>query len=107
MRPRTRLADDAAVSRVASLLLSVTRMRNLSFVIFTSGHLPERYFLAFHLASRPQRFAIVNVARPASSYLSVLRRLRRTRGTPYVVDMLLARLADAITLPIVRRMLPP
>src|SRR5262249_3742316 len=82
-------------------------MRNLGFVIVTSGHLPEAYFLAFHLASRAQRFAIVNVARPASSYLSVLRRLRRTRGTPYVVDMLLARLADAITLPIVRRMLPP
>ena len=92
---------------MASLLLSLTRMLNLSFLIVTSGHLPEAYFLAFHLASRAQRFAIVNVARPTGSYLRALRRLRRTRGALYVADLLLARLADAAVMPIVQRMLPP
>ena len=82
-------------------------MLNLKFVIVTSGHLPEAYFLALHLASRAQRFAIVNVVRPTGSYLRVLRRLRRTRGTLYVVDLLLVRLIDSVMVPIVRRQLPP
>ena len=91
---------------MASLLLSLTPMQNLSFVIVTSGHLPEAYFLALCLASRFQRFAIVDVARPAGSYVRVLRRLRRTRGTLYVGDLLLARLADALLTPVVRRVIP-
>src|SRR5262245_25755122 len=94
-------------SRVASLLLSLTHMLNLKFVIVTSGNLPEAYFLASHLASRAQRFAIVNVARPTGSYLRILRRLRRTRGALYVVDLLLARLIDGVMAPLVRRQLPP
>jgi len=65
------------------------------------------YFLALHLASRAQRFAIVNVVRPTGSYLRVLRRLRRARGTLYVVDRLLVRLIDLVMVPIVRRQLPP
>jgi methionyl-tRNA formyltransferase len=82
-------------------------MLNLKFVIVTSGRLPEAYFLAFHLDSRRQRLAIVDVARPAGSYLQVLRRLRRTRGALYVADLLLARLTDRLLAPIVRPTLPP
>jgi methionyl-tRNA formyltransferase len=82
-------------------------MLNLKFVIVTSGHLPEAYFLALHLASRAQRFAIVNIARPTGSYLRVLRRLRRTRGALYVVDLLLVRLIDLVMARLVRRKLPP
>ena len=82
-------------------------MLNLKFVIVTSGRLPEAYFLAFHLDSRRQQFAIVDVARPAGSYLNVLRRLRRSRGALYVADLLLARLTDRLLTPIVRPTLPP
>lgn len=36
-----------------------------SFVIVTTGDLPEAYFLARFLESRAQRLAMVNVGRPA------------------------------------------
>lgn len=74
------------------------------FVIVTSGDLPEAYFLAGFLASRAQRFAIVNiVARPLAHQLRVLARLRRNRGTWYLADLLLARLVDLIRAPVDRR----
>jgi len=62
------------------------------FVIVTTANLPEAYFLAAFLESRAQRLAMVNiVARPVSSRLGVLARLRRNRGTLYLADLLLAR----------------
>lgn len=65
-----------------------------SFVIVTTGDLPEAYFLAMFLESRAQRLAMVNVvARPVADQLRVLRRLRRNRGSAYVADLLLARAA--------------
>ena len=93
-------------TRVASLLLSLTRMLSLNFMIVTSGNLPEAYFLARALAVRRQRFAIVNVTRSAVRHVRVLRRLHRTRGALYLVDLLLARLTDLLLLPIVRTMTP-
>ena len=63
-----------------------------SFVIVTTGDLPEAYFLARFLESRAQRLAMVNVvARPVADQLRVLARLRRNRGNAYVADLLLAR----------------
>jgi folate-dependent phosphoribosylglycinamide formyltransferase PurN len=65
-----------------------------SFVIVTTGDLPEAYFLAMFLESRAQRLAMVNiVARPVADQLRVLRRLRRNRGSAYIADLLLARAA--------------
>jgi folate-dependent phosphoribosylglycinamide formyltransferase PurN len=74
------------------------------FVIVTSADLPEAYFLADFLASRGQRFAIVNiVGRPLSSQLRVLARLQRNRGAWYLADLLLARLMDLLRAPVDRR----
>jgi folate-dependent phosphoribosylglycinamide formyltransferase PurN len=71
-----------------------------AFVILTTADLPEAYFLAAFLESRGQRFAMVNiVARPISSQLGVLARLRRNRGTVYLADLLLARAADLALAP--------
>lgn len=65
-----------------------------SFVIVTTGDLPEAYFLARFLESRGQRLAMLNiVARPIAQQLQVLKRLRRNRGNAYVADLLLARVA--------------
>jgi folate-dependent phosphoribosylglycinamide formyltransferase PurN len=73
-------------------------------MIVTSADLPEAYFLADFLASRAQRFAIVNiVSRPLSSQIRVLARLRRNRGSVYVADLLLARLVDLTRTPVDRR----
>jgi folate-dependent phosphoribosylglycinamide formyltransferase PurN len=64
-----------------------------SFVIVTTGDLPEAYFLAMFLLARSQRVAMVNVvARPLVEQLKVLARLRRNRGNAYLADLLLARL---------------
>lgn len=82
-------------------------MLSLNFVIVTSGNLPEAYFLARSLAVRRQCFAIVNVTPSAVRHVRVLRRLSRTRGALYVVDLLLARLTDLLLLPIVQRVTPP
>jgi methionyl-tRNA formyltransferase len=63
-----------------------------SFVIVTTGDLPEAYFLAMFLLARSQRVAMVNVvARPLAEQLKVLARLRRNRGNAYLADLLLAR----------------
>jgi methionyl-tRNA formyltransferase len=63
-----------------------------SFVIVTTGDLPEAYFLAMFLLARSQRVAMVNViARPLTDQLKVLARLRRNRGNAYLADLLLAR----------------
>ena len=65
-----------------------------SFVIVTTGDLPEAYFLARFLESRAQRLAMLNVVgRPIADQLKVLRRLRRNRGNIYLADLLLARVA--------------
>ena len=81
-------------------------MLDLDFLIVTAGDLPEAYFLAACLALRTQRFAIVNVLRPAASHLRALARLRRTRGVFYVTDLLLARLVDAPLVALYRRFAP-
>jgi len=81
-------------------------MLNLNFVIVTSGNLPEAYFLARSLAVRRQRFAIVNVTQSAVRHVRVLRRLHRTRGSLYLIDLLLGRLTDLLLVPIVRSMTP-
>jgi folate-dependent phosphoribosylglycinamide formyltransferase PurN len=74
------------------------------FVIVTTGDLPEAYFLAAALESRDQRLAIVNITgRPAVGRARILARLRRTRGTRYVVDLLLARVLNLL----VHRLGPP
>jgi folate-dependent phosphoribosylglycinamide formyltransferase PurN len=66
-----------------------------SFVIVTTGDLPEAYFLARFLESRAQRLAMLNVvARPVADQLRVLKRLRRNRGNVYVADLLLAKAAS-------------
>jgi folate-dependent phosphoribosylglycinamide formyltransferase PurN len=89
-------------------LVAVThRMQKFKFLIVTSADLPEAYFLTSCLATRAQRIALVNVARPARSYLRALARLRRTRGVLYLADLLLARLSDVLMGPIVRRTMPP
>ena len=63
-----------------------------SFVIVTTGDLPEAYFLALFLLTHSQRVAMVNVvARPLAEQLKVLARLRRNRGNAYLADLLLAR----------------
>ena len=63
-----------------------------SFVIVTTGDLPEAYFLAMFLLERSQRVAMVNIiARPMADQLRVLARLRRNRGNRYLADLLLAR----------------
>jgi folate-dependent phosphoribosylglycinamide formyltransferase PurN len=63
-----------------------------SFLILTTWDLPEAYFLATSLEARKQRVGVVNITgRPFTATLRVLRRLRRNRGTLYVVDLLLAR----------------
>jgi hypothetical protein len=77
------------------------------FLIVTSSDLPEAYFLAAFLLTQAQRCAIVNVSRPAGSRLRVLARQRRTRGLRYALDLMLARLMDAILAPIYRRVAPP
>ncbi len=82
-------------------------MQDLGFVIVTSGGLPEAYFLAVCLAFRAQRFAVVDIARPATSRLRALSRLRRTRGAWYVIDLALARLLDALLVPLYRRIARP
>ncbi len=70
------------------------------FVILTSANLPEAYFLAAFLASRSQRFALVNiVARPLGGQLRVLARLLRNRGMSYLADLALARAMDLIQAP--------
>ncbi len=71
-----------------------------SFVILTTRNLPEAYFLAAALEARGQRLAVVNIAgRPFGAKLRVLRRLRRNRGTLYLVDLLLARMLRARYMP--------
>ena len=82
-------------------------MANFKFLIVTSDNLPEAYFLTRCLAMRAQRFAVVNVARPARSYLRALGRLRRTRGGLYLADLLLARLTDALLVRVFRDMTRP
>jgi folate-dependent phosphoribosylglycinamide formyltransferase PurN len=63
-----------------------------SFMILTTRDLPEAYFLAAALEARGQRIGLVNITgRPVTTTLRVLRRLRRNRGTMYLVDLLLAR----------------
>jgi hypothetical protein len=63
-----------------------------SFLIVTTWDLPEAYFLAAALEARRQRIGVVNImGRPLREKLRVLRRLRRNRGTLYLVDVLLAR----------------
>ena len=63
-----------------------------SFVIVTTGDLPEAYFLARFRESRAQHFAMVNVvARPLADQIRVLKRLRRNRGNVYLADLLLDR----------------
>jgi len=74
------------------------------FLILTTADLPEAYFLAASLESRGQRLAMVNiVARPVSTQIGVLARLRRNRGTVYLADLLLARAMDVIGAPARRR----
>jgi folate-dependent phosphoribosylglycinamide formyltransferase PurN len=64
-----------------------------SFLILTTHDLPEAYFLAKALEARKQRIGLINITgRPFATKLRVLRRLRRNRGTLYVVDLLLARM---------------
>ncbi|HEU4368112.1 MAG TPA: formyltransferase family protein [Methylomirabilota bacterium] len=68
-----------------------------SFLILTSGDLPEAYFLGAFLESVSQPFALVNIlGRPVSNQLRVLARLRRNRGVRCVADILLARLANRL-----------
>lgn len=63
-----------------------------SFMILTTWDLPEAYFLAASLEARGQRIGVINITgRPLATTLRVLRRLRRNRGTVYLVDLLLAR----------------
>jgi len=69
----------------------------LTFLILTTGDLPEAYFLGSFLESMSVPFALVNiVGRPLGNQLQVLSRLRRNRGLPYVADFLLARAADRV-----------
>jgi folate-dependent phosphoribosylglycinamide formyltransferase PurN len=75
-----------------------------AFLILTTADLPEAYFLASFLQSRGQRFAMVNVTgRRVSRQIGVLARLRRKRGTRYLLDVLLARAADLALAPGHRR----
>lgn len=68
-----------------------------SFLILTTGNLPEAYFLGAFLESVSRPFALVNIlGRPVSSQLRVLARLRRKRGVRCVADILLARLANRL-----------
>ena len=68
-----------------------------SFLIVTTGGLPEAYFLAGFLESRAQRLAMVNVvARPVADQVRILRRLRRNRGNLYLADLLLDRVENWI-----------
>jgi folate-dependent phosphoribosylglycinamide formyltransferase PurN len=63
-----------------------------SFLILTTGDLPEAYFLAAFLESMMAPFALVNiVARPRRDALRVLVRLARRRGPVYLGDLLLGR----------------
>jgi folate-dependent phosphoribosylglycinamide formyltransferase PurN len=64
-----------------------------SFLILTTWDLPEAYFVAASLQAKGQRVGVINITgRPFGTTLRVLRRLRRNRGTLYLVDLLLARL---------------
>ncbi len=63
-----------------------------SFLILTTENLREAYFLAAFLEARGATFAIVNVrGRPLAEQVRIFRRLRRNRGSRYVVDLLAAR----------------
>lgn len=74
------------------------------FLILTSTDLPEAYFLAACLEARGQRLGMVNIlARPVSTQLRILARLRRNRGTVYLADLLLARAMDVLHTPARRR----
>jgi folate-dependent phosphoribosylglycinamide formyltransferase PurN len=71
----------------------------LRFVILTTSDLPEAYYMGAFLESAGAPFALVNITgRPLGSQMRVLSRLRRNRGLPYVIDLLLARAADRVEL---------
>src|SRR5947208_16820089 len=71
-----------------------------SFLIVTTRDLPEAYFLATALEARRQRIGLINITgRPLGTKLRVLARLRRNRGTLYLVDLLLARALRSRYLP--------
>lgn len=71
-----------------------------AFLIITTWDLPEAYFLAAALEARKQRVGLINICgRPLRTKLRVLRRLRRNRGTLYVLDLLLARALRRLYLP--------
>ena len=76
----------------------------LSFLVLTTGDLPEAYFLGSFLESSAASFALVNiVGRPVGNQLQVLARLRRNRGAAYVADFLLARAWDRVEMWIRRK----
>jgi methionyl-tRNA formyltransferase len=63
-----------------------------SFLLITTRHLREAYFLARYLESRDQRIAVLNyLGRPLATKIRVLARLGRNRGLPYLADLLLGR----------------
>ena len=62
------------------------------FLIVTTRHLPEAYFLASFLLDRGQRVGLLNLTgRPMPQKLRVLGRLGHHRGGLYLIDLLLGR----------------
>ncbi len=64
-----------------------------SFLIITTGNLPEAYFLAKFLNSKNQKVGILNIeGRTFGEKLRVLKRLYKKRGLIYLLDFFQARL---------------
>ncbi len=71
-----------------------------SFLVLTTHNLPEAYFLVDFLVHRRQTVAIVNfTGRPPLHNFNVLKRLRKRRGTLYVLDLLLGKLLRPYVIP--------
>lgn len=67
-------------------------LRAGSFVVVTTGNLPEAWFLVSCLLADGQEVAVLNAhGRPLRNQVNVLRRLRRDHGLGYVADLLAAR----------------
>jgi folate-dependent phosphoribosylglycinamide formyltransferase PurN len=63
------------------------------WLIVTTDNLPEAYYMARHLMSKSQQFAILNIkGRSFQRTLKVLKRLARKRGVIYLIDFCLGRI---------------
>jgi folate-dependent phosphoribosylglycinamide formyltransferase PurN len=96
-----RALGDGGARRGRGGTTNVTDMRPApSFLIVTTGDLPEAYFVAAFLLARRHATALLNLrTRSARDKLLVLQRLRRRRGLTYVADFVAGRALRRLIVP--------